>query len=342
MEGSRPMVSFDRHRELARGYARGVLVPLALVLALAAQPMLAWALAISAPADVTGPVDVEVRLEAGEAPGTVTLTDRGSVLATSTTSGGTAGFAALVFSPGAHQLQALLAGRDGGAWTSAVIPLYSWGVPEQPRWVAPASGRARVVSPVPVKAQAGASTATLTLTVNGAVTRSVACSPGEVVDLGAARLVKGTNVIAVTATSLTGASVTATRAVARTEWPYDTCIVIDKSDYRLYWIKGQQLVAAYKIAHGRNNWTPTRTWKILAKYKTDPRSVYGPRKMRLFKRVGSPGHYRYVFTRYAIHGTNQPGSIGHQASHGCIRMYSRDVLQLWPQVRIGTYVVTRP
>ena len=33
-------------------------------------------------------------------------------------------------------------------------------------------------------------------------------------------------------------------------------------------------------------------------------------------------------------------AIGTMASHGCIRMYNRDVLELWPQVPIGTYVVT--
>ncbi|HEY5277361.1 MAG TPA: L,D-transpeptidase [Coriobacteriia bacterium] len=209
----------------------------------------------------------------------------------------------------------------------------------RPRITSPA--KARMVSPVAVKAQAGASTATLTLEVNGTVVRSVACHPGAVVDLGSARLVKGANYIAVIATSLTGETTSVIRPVARYEWPYSTCIVVDKSDYRLYWVKGQQLVASYKIAHGRHNWTPVATWKVLAKYKTDPRSVYGPRKMRMFRRVGAPGHYRYVYTRYAIHGTNQPSSIGHQASHGCIRMYSSDVLKLWPQVPIGTYVVTR-
>jgi len=117
--------------------------------------------------------------------------------------------------------------------------------------------------------------------------------------------------------------------------------VIDKSEYRLYWVKNQQLIKSYKIAHGRHNWTPVATWKILAKYKTSPKGIYGPRKMRMFRRVGRSGHYRYVFTAYGIHGTNQPWVIGTQASHGCIRMYNRDVLELWPQVRLGTYVVTR-
>jgi lipoprotein-anchoring transpeptidase ErfK/SrfK len=42
---------------------------------------------------------------------------------------------------------------------------------------------------------------------------------------------------------------------------------------------------------------------------------------------------------YAIHGTNQPGSIGRFVSHGCIRMHNRDVLDLYARVSVGTQVV---
>lgn len=124
-------------------------------------------------------------------------------------------------------------------------------------------------------------------------------------------------------------------------YPWRTYIVIDKSDYKLYLVKNKVLVKVYPVAHGKHNCTPTRVWRIDAKYHTSPGSVYGPRKMRLFKRVGTRGHYRYVFTAYAIHGTNQPWVIGTQASHGCIRMYNRDALDLFPRVRLGTMVVTR-
>jgi lipoprotein-anchoring transpeptidase ErfK/SrfK len=45
---------------------------------------------------------------------------------------------------------------------------------------------------------------------------------------------------------------------------------------------------------------------------------------------------------YAIHGTNRPSSVGRFVSHGCIRMYNADVLDLYRRVRIGTPVlVTR-
>jgi lipoprotein-anchoring transpeptidase ErfK/SrfK len=42
---------------------------------------------------------------------------------------------------------------------------------------------------------------------------------------------------------------------------------------------------------------------------------------------------------YAIHGTNQPSSIGHFVSHGCIRMHNSDVLDLYSRVSVGTPVV---
>ena len=45
---------------------------------------------------------------------------------------------------------------------------------------------------------------------------------------------------------------------------------------------------------------------------------------------------------YAIHGTNSPGSVGRFVSHGCIRMYNRDILDLYRRVGIGTRVYVLP
>jgi lipoprotein-anchoring transpeptidase ErfK/SrfK len=41
----------------------------------------------------------------------------------------------------------------------------------------------------------------------------------------------------------------------------------------------------------------------------------------------------------AIHGTNNPGSIGGAVSYGCIRMHNADVLDLYNRVSFGTKVV---
>ncbi len=44
---------------------------------------------------------------------------------------------------------------------------------------------------------------------------------------------------------------------------------------------------------------------------------------------------------YAIHGTNQPGSIGHFVSYGCIRMFNEDITDLFGRVSVGTRVVVQ-
>jgi L,D-transpeptidase ErfK/SrfK len=38
---------------------------------------------------------------------------------------------------------------------------------------------------------------------------------------------------------------------------------------------------------------------------------------------------------YGIHGTNNPSSIGHNASHGCIRLRNHDVEELFGMVSVG-------
>ena len=43
--------------------------------------------------------------------------------------------------------------------------------------------------------------------------------------------------------------------------------------------------------------------------------------------------------QYAIHGTNNPGSVGGFVSHGCFRMYNQDIMDLYERVSVGTEVV---
>jgi L,D-transpeptidase ErfK/SrfK len=42
---------------------------------------------------------------------------------------------------------------------------------------------------------------------------------------------------------------------------------------------------------------------------------------------------------YGIHGTNNPGSIGSSASHGCFRMFNHNVEEIYPWIPIGTRVI---
>jgi lipoprotein-anchoring transpeptidase ErfK/SrfK len=42
---------------------------------------------------------------------------------------------------------------------------------------------------------------------------------------------------------------------------------------------------------------------------------------------------------YRIHGSNEPETIGHAVSSGCIRMRNEDVIDLYDRVKVGTRVV---
>jgi lipoprotein-anchoring transpeptidase ErfK/SrfK len=44
-------------------------------------------------------------------------------------------------------------------------------------------------------------------------------------------------------------------------------------------------------------------------------------------------------TLYRIHGTNQPGWIGHAISSGCIRLTNEDVIDLYSRVKMGAPVI---
>ena len=53
--------------------------------------------------------------------------------------------------------------------------------------------------------------------------------------------------------------------------------------------------------------------------------------------VGVDSYSRYIY----IHGTHEEGLIGQKASHGCIRMFNNDVIELFDMVSEGTKVQIR-
>jgi len=170
---------------------------------------------------------------------------------------------------------------------------------------------------------------TLTVRVTG---QKVAASTGTVV------VVDGLDVI-----SEAGSAAQILDASVRHRYPWRPYIVVDKSEFRLYWYRDGRLVKTYPIAHGRiGAATPNAVWRIDSKYLSDPTGVYGPRKMRLYRQTKrADGSYSYVYSRYLIHGTNNPASIGTRASAGCIRNYNANILELFPQVPLGTMVITQ-
>ncbi|MDK8182647.1 L,D-transpeptidase [Paenibacillus sp. UMB4589-SE434] len=107
-------------------------------------------------------------------------------------------------------------------------------------------------------------------------------------------------------------------------------IIIDLSDRSLYLLDNNIVVRSFPVGIGRMvTATPEGDFVIINK-QPNPGGPFGAFWMGLSK------------PHYGIHGTNDPSSIGHMVSHGCIRMYNPDVLLLASIVPVGTRVTIRP
>lgn len=107
-------------------------------------------------------------------------------------------------------------------------------------------------------------------------------------------------------------------------------IIVDLSDRSLYLLDGNTVVRSFPVGIGKMvTKTPKGDYTIINK-QAHPDGPFGAFWMGLSK------------PHYGIHGTNDPSSIGREVSHGCIRMYNEDVLQLSELVPIRTRVTIRP
>lgn len=127
-------------------------------------------------------------------------------------------------------------------------------------------------------------------------------------------------------------------------------ILIDKSENRLYLYENGQVIREYPVATGSTaTVTPVGTFSVVVKIPNpswtnpqtgetvpggDPANPLGSRWLGLS--VGDTAG-----TKYGIHGTNNPASIGQHITHGCVRMYPADVEELFDLVPVGTQVTIR-
>lgn len=118
-------------------------------------------------------------------------------------------------------------------------------------------------------------------------------------------------------------------------------IIVDKSQSLLTLLLGDEVIKSYIVSTGKNNSTPTGTFKIkdklvnpvwynrgVAMPADSPENVLGSRWMGLTTK--EPG--------YGIHGTIEPESIGYQCTDGCVRMKNETVEELYTIVPAGTDV----
>ncbi|HCU90000.1 MAG TPA: peptigoglycan-binding protein LysM [Gammaproteobacteria bacterium] len=141
-------------------------------------------------------------------------------------------------------------------------------------------------------------------------------------------------------------------------------IVVNVPEMRLYFFsesgnQKKRKVTTHPISIGRQSWsTPHGATKVVAKIKNP--NWYPPESIRAeHAAAGDPlprivpagpenplGAFAILLglPGYLIHGTNRPYGIGMRVTHGCLRMYPKDVKNIFDLVTIGApvYIVNQP
>ncbi|GIQ67744.1 L,D-transpeptidase [Xylanibacillus composti] len=116
------------------------------------------------------------------------------------------------------------------------------------------------------------------------------------------------------------------------EWKAPLEIIVDTSVHKLAVVSGSVILRNYTVGLG-GELTPLGEFEITEKVRNPngrDDGDFGSRGMTLSD------------TLYAIHGTNEPESIGKDESLGCVRMGKEDVEELFDMVPLGTKVtITR-
>ncbi|MFL2573635.1 MAG: L,D-transpeptidase family protein [Flavobacteriales bacterium] len=157
---------------------------------------------------------------------------------------------------------------------------------------------------------------------------------------------------------------------------YDILLFVSIENQKMYRIQSKNIIETYEISTSKygignqmgSNKTPTGLHKINSKYghKTPingrmiGRVFYG-QIAKIFsdtttsktdditsrilwleglenginKGDNIDSYKRYIY----IHGTSEEGRIGVPSSHGCVRMKNKDVIDLFNEVAIGTFVL---
>ncbi len=122
-------------------------------------------------------------------------------------------------------------------------------------------------------------------------------------------------------------------------------LVLRLSDRRVYLYRGDDVEVSYPVAVGKAGWeTPVGSYEVMAMIEdpswenpftgavipAGPDNPLGDRWI---------GFWTDGSNFIGFHGTPNEGSVGRAASHGCVRMYNRDINELFTVVAMGTPVI---
>ena len=133
--------------------------------------------------------------------------------------------------------------------------------------------------------------------------------------------------------------------------PRNVSAKVDTKTSTLGVFEAEKLIAAYPVTVGSaHTASPIGDWKVrgiakLARFRYDKEMLeHGERSGNFY--MLPPGPRNPVGVMWialnkkgiGIHGTDDPGSIGHAVSHGCIRLANWDVVRLATKIKAGNNV----
>jgi lipoprotein-anchoring transpeptidase ErfK/SrfK len=131
---------------------------------------------------------------------------------------------------------------------------------------------------------------------------------------------------------------------------FDQVLLLHIGDNRLYLYQDGKITHEYTVATGEAAYpTPQGLWEVINKrymptwvnpapdgWGSDMPATIGPG-------ISNPLGVRALdwnASGIRFHGTQAISSLGHNASHGCVRMSTEDVIQLYDLVDVGTPIVS--
>lgn len=131
---------------------------------------------------------------------------------------------------------------------------------------------------------------------------------------------------------------------------FNQVLLLRQSDFTVYMYVDGKIAHEWPVAVGQSAYpTPTGQWTVIDKVEgptwTNPAPDGWGADMpaTIPPGISNPLGLAAVYwdaSGIRFHGTSDVGSIGTAASHGCVRMYNEDVLELYGLVDIGTPIIS--
>jgi len=115
-------------------------------------------------------------------------------------------------------------------------------------------------------------------------------------------------------------------------------LALERGSHRLQLFDRDRLLRAFTVGIGtRETPTPGGLYYLIELLRPpDPAGAYGPYAYGLSGFSTVIHHFNGGDGVIGLHGTNEPTKVGHDVSHGCIRLYNKDITYLARLLPLGT------